>query len=216
MRILIEGEIRSTQDYDEGYMDESESVICNPRGDLIVCQALPPKAELVRLRNSYFGIATTAVAPSQGLPTTAAQVTLHNNNAYGGPIFIIDSVFTIVVVASAAATAIAPAICMNIGTKAVPTTNLLTPKGLCGNAYRGFGVLATGQTITNDTWCTANNSAIMDDVNQAGYISDCDLFGQYIVPPQHMFSVTAVANTNVTITTRSGIRWHEVQLPTAR
>ncbi len=214
MKILTKGEVRSSLEYDEGYMGESENVMCNPRGDVIVCQGLPEKAELVRMRNSYFGIATTAVAPSQGLPTTAAHVTLFNNNPYGGMAFIIDSVFTIVVVASGAATAIAPVVCMNVGVKAAPTTNLLTPRGLCGNAYRGSGIVATGQTITNDTWHTAGNAMPMDSIStQVGTACQCNLFGQYIVPPRHMFSVTAVANTNVAITTRSGIRWHEVMLP---
>lgn len=214
MRILIEGETRSIQDYDEGYMDESESITCNPRGDLIVCQGLPAKTELVRLRNSYFAIATTAVAASQGLPTTAAHITLFNNNPYGGMAFIVDSVFTIVVVAAGATTAIAPAVCMNVGAKTAPTTNLLTPKGFCGNAYRGSGIVATGQTITNDTWHTARSSIAMDDTaSQPGTACDCELFGQYIVPPQHMFSVAAIANTNVAMTTRSGIRWHEVMIP---
>jgi hypothetical protein len=213
MRILVHGEVRAIQDYDKGYQDEHEPVVCNPRGDLIICQGLPAKAELVRLRNSYFAIATTAVVPSQGLPTTAAQVTLFNNNPHGGMSLIVDSVFTIVVVSSAAATGVAPAVCMNVGVKTAPTTNLLTPKTLAGNPYRGSAIVATGQTITNDTWHTAHNSAIMDTTTQAGTACDCDLYGQYIVPPQHMFSVAAVANTNVTITTRSGIRWHEIMLP---
>jgi len=213
MKLSAKGHLRGFNEVGEEFDGEVAFPDVNTRGDLIVCQSLPVNAELVRMRLGYFAIATTAVAPVTAVPTTAAQVTLHNNYPAGGPSLIVHSVFTIIVVSAAAATGIGLFGCMNAGLKAVPTTNLLTPKGLCGTAYRGSAVVATGQTITNDNWHPLSETNVHSSTNQVGTVSECSLRGLYIVPPGHMFSISQVANTATTITARAGIRWFEVNLP---
>lgn len=183
----------------------------NPRGDLLVAQALPPYAEIVRMGNSYFVIQSAATTPNTILPTTTAPVTLWNGENDGGKVYIIDSVFAHVVVSAAAATNVGLCGMLNLGRKAAPT-GALTPKGLAGHNYKGRGLVGLAVTVTDDSWHPLGN-AVNGPASQVALNVDIPLFGAYIVPPGGMFSISALANTGTTITVRSGIRWHEVQLP---
>lgn len=164
------------------------------------------------MRRSYMAVASAAAAPVAAMPTTAAQLTLFNGELAHDRSYIIDSVSLVVVVSAAAATAISIVGCINVNTKAAPTTNLLTPKGLAGQAYYGLGIVATGQTITNDLWSPLGNSngAATSGI---GTTLSVELNGMFVLPSRHMFSITAVANTATTITCRLGIRWHEAPVP---
>lgn len=195
----------------DGTHGEPAPVLINPRGDLCVALGLPGVAELVRLRRSYMAIAPAAVAPVAALPTTAAHLTLWNGEQENGMIYAIESVGVFTAVSAGAASQVGVAVCMNIGKKASPTSDT-TPRGLAGQAYRGTAVVDAGATITDDKWQPFGTS-IVGPASQIGLVAEFPVEGLFVVPPGHMFSVAAMANTGTTITTRCFIRWHEVQLP---
>lgn len=184
---------------------------CNGRGDSIVALGLPPQAEIVRMGESYVVTQATAVAPVAALPTTTAQLTLWNGEPDTGRVYVIDSVFAIVVVSAAAASAIGIAAMLNAGKKTGPT-GTLTPKGLAGHPYRGKGTVSLAQAVTDDLWHPLGPS-VVGPASQVGMMIDYPVKGLYLVPPGHMFSTAVLANTATTITVRQGIRWHEVRMP---
>ena len=190
---------------------EEVPININPHGDLIIAHGMPGVSELVRMRKSYMAIAASAVAPVTALPTTSAQLTLWNGENDGGLIYVIDSVGVFTTVSAGAATAIGLFACMHTGKKAAAVADL-TIRGLAGQAYRGTATADVGATVVNDVWIPIG-TANVGPASQIGQTLDVPVNGLYIVPPGHMFSLAAVANTTTTITTRCLIRWHEVQLP---
>jgi hypothetical protein len=179
---------------------------------LIVVNAMPTNAELVRLGDSWQAMQAAAVAPVVALPTTLAQLTLWNGEPAGGKVYLIDSIMTMVAVSAAAATGIGHAVLMNLGTKAAPTSAGLILTGLSGKAYGGNAIVAVGATVTDDKWAPFGN-ALDAPASQIAFTVDVPVNGLYIIRPGGMFSVACLANTVTTITVKTGIRWHEVQLP---
>lgn len=204
------GRARGTQEvYNDLSGGKSAGLVINPRGDLAIAQTMPGIGDLVRMRNSFFVIQSTAVAPIVALPTTTAQLTLFNGEQDGGRSYVIDSVGAIVQVSAAAATAIAVLACMGTGRKTAPTSDL-TPRGLAGHRYKGAGIVDINATITNDTWHICGSSTFDAPTSQIGMAVEKRLDGLYVVPPGHYFSIAAITNTAATITVRHFIRWHEV------
>lgn len=208
LQARVRGKSDAIADANQG---EEVPLCVNPRGDILIARGMPGISELVRMRQSYMAIVATAVAPVTALPTTTAQMTLWNGEQENGKIYVLDSVGVFVTVSAAAATAVGLCALMNIGKKTAPTS-ALTPRGLAGQAYRGTGIVAVGATVTNDVWITMGSSNV-GPTSQIGQTLDWSLNGQYVVPPGHMFSLSAIANTGTTITCRCFMRWHEVLLP---
>lgn len=204
----VRGKSEAVNDSPQG---EPSPIVTNPRGDLAIAHGMPGVSDLVRMRNSYMAIVATAVAPITALPTTTAQMTLWNGEQENGKIYIIDTVGVFTTVSAGAATAIGLCGLMNIGKKVAPT-GALTPRGLAGQAYRGTGLVAVGATVTDDKWTPIGTSNV-GPASQIGQTMEWSLNGLYIVPPGHMFSLAAIANTGTTITCRCFMKWHEVQLP---
>lgn len=189
---------------------EAQSMI-NGRGDSLVALALPPNAELVRHGESYGVIQGTAVAPVVALPTTTAQVSLWNGEPANGKSYIIDSVFLTGVVSAAAATGMGLVAMINKSAKTLPSGSVLTPFGLAGHNYQGRGSVVLAATVTDDGWHPLGNS-VVGPASQIGLNADIPVKGLYVIPPGGLFSIAALANTASTVTTKIGIRWHEVAL----
>jgi len=210
MFALVRGRTEAVLDQPGG---STGALAINPRGDLLVAQGMSPLAEIVRMRNSYQVIASSAVAPVTALPTTAALMSLYNNEQDGGKIYIVDSIFATVVVSAGAATQLGMAAMLNIGPKTAPTPTALTIRGLAGQGSKSSAIIVAGaSSLTDDSWQPVGNS-VVGPASQICMNVDVPVNGLFIVPPKHYFHVSAIANTAATITVRCGFRWHEVQLP---
>lgn len=191
------------------------AVAVNPRGELMIACGLPGVADIVRMRQSYFVIQATAVAPIVAVPTTTAQVTLFNGEGDGGRCYVIDSFGTYVHVSAGAANEVSTLVCMGTGRKAAPTSDLV-PRGLAGQRYRGAAIVDLAATVTNDTWTTGQGAIGFAPASQLGMNNESrPALGTWVIPPGHYFSVAAVSNTATTITVKNYIRWHEIQVPCA-
>ncbi len=186
-------------------------LVTNPRGDLSIAQALPYRAEVVRMRNSYSVLSASAVAPVVAMPTTAAHFSMSNNEADGGRSYIIDGFYQIVVASAAAATPLSIAVMLNTG-RSTAVAATLTAKGLAGQVYRGSGTFAVGTTVVDEGWFPVGNSGV-GAAGHLGHVVETPVDGLFIVPPGGKLSLVSLANTVTTITCRIGVRWHEVQIP---
>lgn len=201
--------------------DEGELVL-NPRADLLIAHALPPKTEIVRMRQSYWAgytQADTAVAPLVALPTTAAgagTASLFNYEQDTGKIYIIDSLFCHVSSSIGAASPVTMIAMLNIGKFVNGTAPVAeaTPRGLAGQGYRGSAVvdLAYTGTLVDDGWQPVGSSLNVLATNVGSHV-DVDCCGMFVVPPGHAFHFGVVANTATATSVKFGVRWHEVQLP---
>lgn len=193
---------------------ESAPLVINPRGDLSIARALPEYAENGRLRNGYYVMQQTAVAPVVALPTTTAQVTLFNGELDMGKTYFVTHVGAFCAVSAAAATELAVLGCMGQGKKATVVSDI-TPKGLAGQRYKGMGLVDLAATVTNDTWSAIVGSIGNAPASQIGMNVEREIGGLIVIPPGHYFSIAVVANTVTTITVRQYIRWFEIQCPVA-
>lgn len=194
---------------------EDAMPVLNARGDLLIAQALPPITECVRLGRSY-SIRTVAAAPVAAIPTTTAALAIWNGEPDGGRCYIIQSVFGIAVTSTAATNKnFAIVGQLNIGRKASPTTNLVNPLSLVGQAYSGRAFVNTAQAVTNDSAWQALGSSFVEDTATAGIASTWEhpQNGRIIIPPGHLFGISCIVTAVATTTCRIGIRWHEVQMP---
>lgn len=190
----------------------------NNRGDHLVAQALPPKAELVRLGTTWTariatGSAFTYVA---AWPTTRAELVLYNGEAAGGKSYVIDSAWLYGVTSMAAAQPIT-LICQLVPAVAtVPandTAQLITSRSgkanYTGNARRAVANTAAGQTT--NLWEVIATSLVPSPTTNLGAAVYADLYGGFIVPPGGVFALNAVAGTAAG-TAIIGVTWTEVQL----
>lgn len=186
----------------------------NTRGDLMVAIALPERAELVRLGNSWAVQDTTSVAVVAGVPTTTAQNSFWNGEPDGGKSYVVDDVFCVSVTAGAAVTGHAIEGMLNKGPVAAPSAVSLTVSTMNGRNYPGKIVVARSATVTNDGWWTLSSNANATSWASAADVwgaIDAPLAGRVIIPPRHLFSVSVLGVG--TTATRCGMSWHEVQMP---
>jgi hypothetical protein len=218
MMTKILAAVRGSQqpNYAEG-TDEQPQL--NNRGEQIVANGLPLLAQLVNSGNSYWAGTTTAAAPVVAIPTTAALIALWNGEPDNGKSYIIDSVWVVQVVVTAAIQAMG--ILANVSQAQIPTaiTNTITPRPLRGNLpYRGAGRVAVGITLgavdgIAANWMPIGTVAAPANTLQVGTITDVDLKGLIIIPPKGQLSLTALAGAATASSIQIGFRWHEALLP---
>lgn len=209
---ILKSYVRSS--LDTIFVDEDSKtkypLVTNPRGDLSIAQALPYKAEMARMRNSYMVRAAAAVSPlAAAMPTTGANLSMSNNEANDGKSYVIESIFFEQAAAAPAATPVGFAVMIN-PPRPTAVAATLVAKGLAGNAYRGKGSFAVATTVVNDGWFPVGNS-LVTTYDGSQYLVNVD--GLFIIPPGAKFSVVYLANTVTGITGFVGVKWHEIQLP---
>lgn len=197
--------------YPEGREEEQFQLNC--RGDMLVSQALPERAELVRLGNSYW-TASATTAPVTAIPTTAAHLALWNGEQDDGLSYVIDFVGTYSTVSAAAAINLGLCAQVNLGKVASPV-GVQAIKSLSGRAnYRGKGNAKTAAiTITDNTaWHPVGNQLVI--ANTANILASVEyaVYGRYVIPPGGMFALAALANAAGNMTCISWVIWHEVRL----
>lgn len=192
----------------------------NGRGELIVAQGLPDRAELVRLGASWGAQIPTGSAFTfvNAWPTTRAELVLNNAEPVGGKTFIIDRVWMSNITSQAAAqpfsmlAQIAPA---SLAVAAATDNAAVLRQSLSGRikTYNGNARLALANTafaLTNQ-WFTIGNAAVSPMTTNLGHSVEAHVYGKYLVPPGAAFCLAGLAGTAAG-TAICGIEWHEAQL----
>lgn len=194
---------------------DSEQSHVNSNGDKLQSFALPPRAELVRLGDSYqvlFAAATGLTA----VPTTAGLGTLWNGEPGNGRSLVIDSVacFRPIIDVTTADNATIWAQIIRPPVTA-PTDAALTIRSLSGRYSYGGRVrtVATSTTLANRWEAIGNMAGWPAIAGTAWNAVDIPLLGRYVIPPGASFTITASEITATASAFRFAIRWHEIQQP---
>jgi len=183
-----------------------------PRGEIIVVQGMPERAELVRMGNSWQGQLSTHVAPLAAVPTTTSGLTLYNGEPAGGKSYILEAAYAWCDTSIAATSVLALFGMLNSTKQSNVQTGALAIKSLNGKPnYGGKGTLTAGATVTNEGWLPVGNSQPSSGTTTVGLSVYAAMEGLFIVPPQCAFSLHALAEAaagDVFL----GLIWHEVQL----
>ena len=187
----------------------------NNGGELLVAAGLPAYTQLVSRGDSWWASTTTAAAPVVAIPTTAGLIGLWNGDSEKS--YVIDSVFVVVVAATAAVQA--TGIMANISTSPVlaAIANTIAPRPLFANrAYAGNARIAVGITLDAANGVAANWMQIggaIPGINttQVGSQVDIDIGGKIILPPTGQLALTAVSGAATASSLQIGFRWHEVR-----
>ena len=185
----------------------------NTRGDFLVAQGLPPKAELARLGASWYcSIATgSAFTPVAAMPTTRSELTLRNGNT-DNTCFVIDAVGFMSLTSLAAASGITILGQINAAAALTDDTAQLisspTGKVYSGSATRA---VATTTAVANK-WMALAASGGISTTTTIGTGLVAEVQGGWILKPGFTFHTNAVFSTAAG-TAIGWIAWHEVTLP---
>jgi hypothetical protein len=184
----------------------------NPRGDMQVAQALPERADLVRLGNSWL-LRTSAVACVTALPTTAAAAYLWNGEPPTGKSYVIDDIGWLCTTSAGAASMFALLAMLNILplTSAPSTADTPVISSLNGRKYPGRAGMGHAATVVDDKWyplgTSANSNAL---TNTVGFALEVPIQGGIIVPPGYLLNLACLA-ANTTAAGQFIVTFHEVQ-----
>lgn len=200
----------------------SGEMTVNRGGMQRVAQALPERAEIVRMGKSYVVRATAGIAPLTALPTTAAAFSIYNGEqdaAQGGISYIIDSVFAIEGVTDA--TQQNHMSIFGLISKApvatIPTDTLAsTIRNLSGKGgvYGGLARVAAAAAVVDEGWMPIGSSVASNTAFAGALwrITDIPINGLYIVRPKSMFSLHSVKFAATALQVFFGVRYHEKPL----
>lgn len=213
MNVDLKGVVRSPQSGISKSENVEYELELSDQGDLLVAQGLQPMTPIVQRGDSWWILEATAVAPVVALPTTTAQLTLQNLENDDGKSLVIDELFCHVLVSAAAATSVGMVFMLNsLQLKGAPLTQgALTVRSFSGKSYGGKALHQVGATVVDGGW-RPYGTAIVGAASQIMQTFSWPTQGGIIVPPGYKFSVSVVANTVTTITTRAGLSWTERKL----
>ncbi len=212
----IIGNIRGTSrpNYPEGNYQKLQ---LNAAGDLAVAQALPERAELARLGNSWGAqiLDANAFTLLITIPTTLADLALQNCESAGGKSYLIDRVWIKCKTSTASAgTVEILAQCVPPGTAAVAhaATSMIYSLS-CKPNYGGKAQIAIASTAVGalaNKWfpLAIANLSYTTTIAAAGS-QEC--YGRYVIPPGGTFALTAQESVSGGAAI-VGVEWHEVQL----
>lgn len=210
--------VRGSQqpNYAEG--DEVQ-IAGNSRGAAMVANDFPLLTTIVAAGNSYWASMASGGAPVTAIPTTAALFGLYNGEPDNGKSYIIDSIFAVQIVITAAIQNIG--ILANISQAQITTAiaNTITPRSLRGNLpYRGAARVAVGLTLNASdgvasNWMPIGNTGPGQNTLQIGTVVDVDVKGLIIIPPKGQLSLSALGGAATAASVLLGCRWHEAILP---
>ena len=217
--VSIRGNVRGTTIPNLADSSRVGDVAVTPRGEVLVVQALPELAEIVRQGGSWQGRSTTGVAALTALPTTTAMLSLVNNEPAGGKIYVIDSFGTSENVADATqpdVTAIVAMLNKQGDAIATGTTETANIRSLSGCSVNTAATLLRSSTVVDNTWFF-HNPAGAQLLTGAGSmqwkVNEILCRGLYMVRPGGTFSIHAIkAAAAAAVQHFPFIRWHEVQV----
>jgi hypothetical protein len=215
----VYGNTRATTEIFNGSQGQEAPMLFNNRGDELVAQALPSKAELTRMgamwtMRTATGSVFTAVV---GLPTTLAVAILYNGEPSGGKSYVIDSAFYLNSATSFAAVNQVALIAQlqgpAVATKPTGSTTTTIINSCNGKpTYGGAALRAINvTTMVADYWTVLAPSSTTTAAATLGLGVYAELWGGFIVPPGGAFGINLVSGI-VTGTGIVGITWAEVQL----
>jgi len=193
-------------------------LLMNSRGDLLVAQSLPERAELVRMGNSWGAQIKEANAWTAliTVPTTLANLALQNVESAGGKSYIIDRIWLKAVTSLAAAnylTLLAQVV--KPGTAAVADSGNKTLYSLSGkSSYGGKAQIAVASSSVGaiqDQWEPVGATFSLPTSTTIAATMEALVYGRYVIPPGGNFLVNAQEAVSGG-TLIAGIEWHEVQL----
>lgn len=207
----LQGNVRTTSR--EDLAAGAQNVCINNGGDLIVAQGLPALTELVRLGQGW-SIRTplaNAFQPVAAMPTTLANIVLHNGHATKS--LVISNVWAVTQTSIAAATSFSLLAQISNAGVAAPTDNtavLVTSRS--GKTYSGSSKKAIANTAfaIADKWTVLGQSSGHPST-AIGAGAFADVLGGWIIPPAGCFCVNLVAST-AGGTMIQGIDFFEVEL----
>lgn len=184
----------------------------NPRGEQLVNQVLPERAELVRLGNSFV-IKTAAVVCVTALPTTTAPAHIWNGEPPGGKTYVIDGIAWTCTTSAGAASMFGLIAQVNIlpVTANPATTDTLVASSLNGRKYAGRAGMGHTATVVNDNWIALGNNVSTPLTATVGLSLDVPVQGLIQIPPGYLLGLGVVA-VNATAAGMFCVRYHEVQL----
>lgn len=207
---------------DEPPSDEATGALTrpavNPRGDVLIANALPPATEPTRYGCTWRVQQATPSAPGVSLPTTLAGLSLWNGSQAEGPLYLIRRIWALVTTSAAAASPVGLCHLINVGPTAAPASAGLTIRGTRGQRYRGNAIVGVGVTVTDDGWEPIGTSAIApaSQLAAGAEVSLATVGGLYLVPPGHLYSIFALMNDGAVARTVVGVEWGEVQIAMSR
>lgn len=216
MLIKIAGRVRGlfAGNYPENREDEQMHL--NSRGDMIVAQSMPERAEIVRLGDSWQVMTSAAIAPLTAVPTTTGALNLWNGEQSNGKCYVIDRVQVAEIVVDATqSNSTAVFACLVRPPVTAPTDAALTIRSMSGrNAYSGRARTTVNASVTNDGWFPIGTSAptAAAAAGSGWKVTDIALNGLYIVPPGGQFCVHAAKVAATAGQCHFSITWHEVQM----
>jgi hypothetical protein len=188
----------------------------NSRGDLLISQSMPERAEIVRMGDSWQVASSSAIAPLITTPTTTGGLNLWNGEQSNGKTYVIDRVQVSEIVVDATQSNMTAVFAMLVRPPvATPTDAALTIRSLSGrNAYSGRARTTVNASVTNDGWFAIGTSAptAAAAAGSAWKVTDVPINGLYLVPPGGQFCVHAVKAAATAGQVIFSIVWHEVQL----
>ena len=206
------------------YSDGDEKIpAMNDRGEILVSEGLPERAELVRQGNSWGAQIPTGSAFTfvNAWPTTRAELVLCNAESAGGKTYIIDRVWMTNITSQAAAqpfSILAQLAPVALAIAAATDNTAVLRQSLTGRVktYSGRAALALANTafaLTNQ-WFTIGNAAVSPMTTNLGHSAEALVYGKYLVPPGAAFCIAGLAGTAAG-TAICGVEWHECQLAVA-
>lgn len=196
--------------------DQDRQVNMNGRGDLQVSIALPERADIVRLGESWQVQSSSAFAALTTEPTTTSALSIYNNDPGGlnARSLIIDSVTFYERVVDFTQQNELTIFCMNNVTPVTsPTLTALTVRSLSGRQYSGKVRTLVAATVVNDGWFAEGNTTPGASAVAGGAwrTTQVMLNGKYVVPPGGIFSVHGAKIAATASQLIAAICWHEVR-----
>jgi hypothetical protein len=201
----------SVPDYNDG---STSQISINPRGEQLEVNALPLKAEYVRLGDSWSCQTATgsAFAPVAAMPTTLAVLALYNGNPNPGATLVIDAIWYMSLTSMAAASSATVIYQVSASAAALTDDAAQLINSPMGKVYSGLTKRAINvTTMTANKW-TAVGCGPASAAASIGYGVFCEINGGIQVRPGSTLGVNAVVGTAVG-TAVMGIAWHEIYLP---
>ena len=199
-----------------------QAIDVNAGGDMLCAQALPERAELVRMGFSFAAQIPLASAWTLliTVPTTLANLSLQNGEATGGKSYIIERFWIKNTTSTASAGFITPLAQLVVpGTAQVADDTTVLRWSLSGKAVPNALALDKRWTLSKlvmnsiltgclgDQWMHFN-SMEQNPTTNLGAVIEVPCYGRYIVPPQGSFNVNAQESVSGGVAI-AGIEWHE-------
>ena len=192
----------------------SQALAMTERGELLIAEALPRLADVVRQGGSFYKV-TDAVAAVTAVPTTTAPHSLWNGESAGGPSYVVDRISWICTTSNAAASRFTMVAMLNkaaVASQPATADTATTVSTLDGSDYTGKALSSHTVTVVNDNWFQLGPSVetALSATVGASLEAEC----LFIVKPGYLLNVAIVAQSTTALG-KVAFRLHKVQLTVA-